>query len=177
MPPLNPLSGATDELQGVLGRSSDAAERQAFNREFSVSDFDSFGGDVTSGKFTEVARFQVPADTEYSWGYGRADAPENQGYLYVDLQNGTPAAVEGTIRFVVESSTGRKTEVVADYDTERLDASKTNREQQVPFPEQIGSAVATQDAYLVIKMDPSADDTISSANSDVIIPATEYDLS
>lgn len=171
------LNNAVSEAQNVLGRSRESAERNSFSKEFNVGDFDSFGGDVTDGKYTEIARFQVPADTEYSWGYGAARNPENQGYLYIDLQNGTPAAVDGQIRFVVESSTGRKTEVVADYDTERLDASKTNREQMVPFPEQVGSALATQDAYLVIKLDPKADDTIDSANSEVIIPATEYDLS
>lgn len=171
------LNNATGELQDVLGRSRESAERNSFSKEFNVGDFDSFGGDVTDGKFTEIARFQVPADTEYSWGYGAASAPSNQGHLYVDLQNATPAAVEGIIRFVVESSTGRKTEVVADFDTERLDASKTNREQMVPFPEQVGSALATQDAHLVIQMDPDAADTIDSGNSDVIIPVTEYDLS
>lgn len=166
----------SDEASRVLGRSTEAANRNAFSRELNISDFDSFGGDVTSGKFTEIGRYKVDADTEYSFGYGSAENPDNQGHIYVDLQNGTPSAVEGTIRFVVESSTGRKTHVVADFDTERLDASKTNKEQMVPFPEQVSAPLATQDAYLVVKFDPSANDTISSANSDVIIPATEYDL-
>lgn len=165
------------EAAEVLGKSREAASRQSFSREFNVGNFDSFGGDVTAGKFTEVARFQVPADTEYSWGVGSAKNPSNQGHLYVDLQNATPNPVEGTIRFTVESSTGRRTEVVSDFDTERLDASKTNREQMVPFPEQIRSSLASQDAYLVVKMDPQANDTIDETESEVIIPVTEYDLS
>lgn len=171
------INNAANELADTLGQSPESAEREAFSREFNVSDFDSFGGDVTAGKFTEIARFKVPADTEYAWGYGRAKHATNQGYLYVDLSNSSPAEVEGTIRFTVESSTGRNTEVVADYDTSRLDASKTNKEQMVPFPEQVSSALATQDAYLVIKFDPNNDETVSSSDSEVIIPATEYDLS
>lgn len=171
------LGGGLSEAAETLGKSNESAARQSFSRDFNISNFDSFGGAVTSGKWTEVSRFRVPADTEYSWGYGTAKNATNQGYLYVDLQNGTPAAVEGQIRFVIESSTGRKTEVVADFDTEKLDASKTNREQMVPFPEQVGSSIATEDAYIVMQMNPSADDTVDSANSDVIIPVTEYDLS
>lgn len=174
--PLFGRSGIQGAVNDVLGTPQETANRKGFSRELNVDDFDSFGGDVTAGKFTEVARFQVPSDTEYSWGYGAANNPENQGYLYVDLQNGTPAAVEGTLRFTVESSTGRRTEVVKDVDTERLDASKTDRTQMVPFPEQVSSALAKADGYLVIQLNPTANDTVSEANSEVIIPATEYDL-
>lgn len=155
-------------------------EGEAFSRELNVGDFDSFGGDVTVGKYTEIASFQVPADTKYAYGYGRATNPENQGYLYVDLQSSTPNPVEGTIRFIVQSSTGRRTEVVKDFDTERLDASKTDRTQMVPMPEQVNSALATQDAYLRIQLNPApsnTDQSVDSAQSEVIIPATEYDLS
>lgn len=175
--------GLFDSLQGeaseVLGKPSGAASRNSFSREFNVGDFDEFGGDVTAGKYVEISRFRVPANTEYSWGYGSAANAENQGYLYVDLRNNatTPAKVEGTIRFTVESSTGRNTEVVADFDTERLDATKSDRGSMVPFPEQVGSAVASEDAYMTIRMSPNVSDTIVAGNSDVIIPATEYDLS
>jgi len=169
-----------DALGDVTGKPNQSEAADSFSREFNVGDFDSFGGDVTPGKYTEVARFKVPADTEYSWGYGKASAPTNQGYLYVDLRSGNDNATEGTLRFIVESSTGRRTEVVADFDTGRLDASKTNREQQVPLPEQVSSALATEDAFLVVMLDASSSNTdqnVDSGNSEVIIPATEYDLS
>jgi hypothetical protein len=170
------FGGNSTPLGDILGQSEQSAQRKSFNRDFNISNFDSFGGDVTAGKFTEVARFKVPADVEYRWGYGRATAPENQGYLYVDLQNGSANPVEGTIRFVIESATGRRQEVIADYDTEKLDASKTDRTQQVPFPEQ-PNVTATQDAFLVVKFDPASNDTVSSSDSEVILPVTEYDLS
>lgn len=174
--PLFGRGGIQGAVNDVLGTPQETANRKGFSRELNVGDFDSFGGDVTDGKYVEIARFQVPADTEYSWGYGAANNPENQGYMYVDLNNATPAAVEGTLRLVVESSTGRRTEVVKDIDTERLDASKTDRTQMVPLPEQVSSALAKQDGYLVVKLNPSANDTVDSGTSEVIIPATEYDL-
>jgi len=174
------MSGNISEIADVVGVSADSARDSAFPRDLNVNNFNSFGGDVTPGKFVEIARLKIPADTEFAWGYGRASAPANQGYFYVDLQSGTPNPVEGTLRLKVESSTGRRTEVVIDKDTERLDASKTNREKQVPLPEQVSSAVATEDSFLVAELDASAsnaDQTVDSANTEVILPATEYDLS
>jgi hypothetical protein len=170
------IFGDSTPLGDVLGKSDEAAQREAFNRDFNVSNFDSFGGDVTSGKYVEIARFQIPADTEYRFGYGAAKNPRNQGDLYVDLQNSTPAEVEGTIRFKIESATGRRSKVIADFDTSTLDASKTNSDQQEPLPEQVGTT-ATQDAYLVVELDPNSNDTVSASDSEVIIPVTEYDLS
>jgi hypothetical protein len=183
----NPFNNAQETLGDVIGRSEESANRSAFSRDFNVSNFDSFGGELTAGKYVEIGRFTVPAETEYSWGYGRANNPENQGYLYVDLEatgsgSGNDGdAIEGNIRFMVESATGRKTEVVADFDTEKLDASKSDRGKQVPLPEQVGSSIATEDSHLVIEFDPvSANDGYdvdSSGDSEVIIPVTEYDLS
>lgn len=163
------------QVDDVMGKAQGDSQGEPFSRELNVGDFDSFGGDVTAGKYVEIGRFTVPSDTEYSWGYGAAKHSDNQGYLYVDLQNGTPSAVEGTIRFTVQSSTGRRESVVADFDTTRLDATKTDKQQMVPFPEQ--GDLATEDAHLVVKLDPTANDTVNSGNSEVIIPATEYDLS
>lgn len=170
------LGGSIPSINEVTGATDDS-NAPSFSRDFNIGDFDSFGGDVTEGKFVEIARFKVPADTEYSFGYGAARNPENQGYIYIDLQNGTPGAVEGTLRLKVESSTGRNAEVVKDLDTETLDATKTNREEKVPLPEQVDSPVATQDAYLVMELNPSNDDTIDQTESDIIVPITEYDFS
>lgn len=171
-----PFSGGLSNVAETLGQDPESAGADSFKRDFNVANFDTFGGDVTAGKYTEIARFRVPSSTEYSWGYGRASAPENQGYLYVDLQNGTPGPVEGTIRFTLQSATGREEIVVADFDTEKLNASKTDRTQQVPFPEQVSTPKASEDSFLVVKFDPASNDTIDDAESEVILPVTEYDL-
>jgi len=171
------LGGPVSNLAETLGQDAGSAERNSFNRDFNTSNFDSFGGDVTDGKYVEVARFRVPSSTEYAWGYGSAAAPENQGYLYVDLRDGSDSEIEGTFRLELASATGRETTVVADFDTEKLDASKTDRTQQVPLPEQVSDPLASEDSFLVVKFQPTAAGTVSETNSEVIVPVTEYDLS
>lgn len=170
-------TGAAKETAETLGVNRESAGKSAFKRDFNTGDFDSFGGSVLAGEYTTIARYDVPASTQISWGYGKASNPENQGYLYVDLQNGTPAAVEGTVRLAQESPTGRRTLVVADYDSTTLDASKSDRTQRVPLPEQVDKPLVTQDSRIVVQLKPGADDTVDAGNSDVIFPVTEYDLS
>lgn len=175
-------NNVASEAARVLGKSEESASRQSFNRDFNTDDFDDFGGDVQPGKHVEIARFTVPAKTEYSWGYGSAENPENQGYLYVDLRgsdgdsDGTPDELEGTIRFLQRSATGRGSEVVADFDTTRLDASKSDKSLMVPFPEQVGHDLVVQDSHLTIEFDANTSDTLDVDASEVIIPVTEYDL-
>jgi len=171
------LTGAANEAAAVLGKSSDAAASGSFNKDFGAESFDSFGGDTQPGKEVQIAEFDVPASTEYSWGYGSAQNPENQGYLYVDLQNGTGTSLDGTIVLAQETPTGRGKRVVAEYDTTRLDSSKSDRAQQVPLPEQVNHPKVTQDSKLTIYFDGNTSDTVDSASSDVIFPVTEYDLS
>jgi hypothetical protein len=175
---LDNIMGQSLETARVLGKSKDSAANAAYNRDFNTGDFDSFGGDTQSGKFIEVGRFKVPASTEYAWGYGSADNPENQGYLYVDLQDGSSNQIEGTIQLVQESATGRQKVVVAEYDTNRLDSSKSDRTNMVPLPEQVDKPKVGQDSYLVLYFDGSSGgNTIDSGNSECIFPVTEYDLS
>lgn len=165
-----------NEAARVLGKSNESATRKSFNRDFNASDFDEFGGDVKAGAWVELARFTVPAKTEYSWGYGSAENPENQGHLYVDLQNGSGTAIDGTIRFLQRSATGRGSEVIADFDTSRLDASKSDKGLMVPFPEQVGHDLVVQDSHLTVEVEANSDDTVDADSSEVIIPVTEYDL-
>lgn len=177
--------GSSESIGDIIGRSEESANRAAFSRDFGVTNFDEWGGTLQSGKFIEIGRFRAPADTEYSFGYGRAANPSNQGYIYFDpvaSGEGTGAdgdEIEGTLRLVVESSTGRSQHVVADLDTAKLDSSKSNREKMVPLPEQVGSPLATQDAYLVLKLDPrgSDDGKHVADDTEMIMPVTEYDLS
>jgi len=170
-------AGVGSEVADTLGINKESAKQKAFKRDFNKGDFDEFGGDVNAGQFSTIASYDVPASTEISWGYGKANNPENQGYLYVDLQNATPAAVEGTLRLAQESPTGRRTLVVADFDTTTLDASKSDRTQRIPLPEQVDKPVVTQDSRIVVQLKPTADDTVDEGQSDVIFPVTEYDLS
>lgn len=177
----NGLSAAKEGAR-VLGKSEESANRKSFNKDFGTADFDSFGGQAVAGKDSEIARFTVPASTEYSWGYGAAENPENQGYLYVDLRgddedaDGTFDEIHGSLILAQETPTGRGRDVVAEYDTTRLAASKSDRGLMVALPEQVGHDLVTQDSSLAVYLNANATDTVVADNSDIIMPVTEYDL-
>lgn len=171
-----------NEAARVLGRSQEAADRKAFDRDFSTDSFDEFAGETQPGKNVQIARFTVPASTEYSWGYGSAENAQNQGHLYVDLQldtTGDGAAdtqATGSIVFAQETPTGRGYEVVAEYDMSRLNASKSDKQLMVPFPEQVSHDLVTKDSHLTVYVDADQAGTVKADASDVIMPVTEYDL-
>lgn len=165
------------EAARVMGKSEESAERDSFKRDFGVDNFDSFGGDTQPGKDIELARYIVPASTEYAWGYGSADNPANQGYFYVELVADDGTQIHGQLTLTQESPTERGQTVVASYDTERLDASKSNSELQVPLPEQVSKPLVTQDSSLALYIDAHENKSIDEAACDVIFPVTEYDLS
>ena len=177
------LNNATDEAARVLGKGKQAASRRAFDRDFGTDDFHEFDGETQPGKNVQIGKFTVPASTEYSWGYGSAENPENQGYLYVDIQldtSGDGAAdtqASGSIMFAQESPTGRGYEVVAEYDLSRLDASKSDRNQMVAVPEQVSPDLVTKDSHLTVYVNANEAGQVMADASDVIMPVTEYDLS
>lgn len=177
------LGNAADEAARVLGKGKDAAKRRAFDRDFGTANFTEFGGELQPGKNVQVGKFTVPASTEYSWGYGSAENPENQGYLYVNIQIDTAGdgaadtQATGSLMFAQESPTGRGYEVVAEYDLSRLDASKSNRNNMVAFPEQVSHDLVTQDSHLTVYIDGNESGEVIESACDVIMPVTEYDLS
>lgn len=170
--------GSSFSVEQITGQPDDGVGGKPVPQDYGIGNFDSFGGDVQAGKEVEIAKRKVDADTKTRWGYGTSARPENQGYLYVDLKSGTPNPVEGIIKFFVESPTRRTSHFVRSFDTTRLDASKTDRTMMVPLPLQ-SDYIASEDSYIVIYLDAASSNTdqnVDAANSEVIIPVTEYDL-
>lgn len=172
------LGGVSDDVSEVLGKSRESSSRPAFQRKFGTGDFDSFGGTAVDGEFSTIAAYTVPAGTEISWGYGSAKNEANQGYIYALIQDTTPAEVDGVLRLAQTNPTGRRTEVVADFDTEELKGSKTDRSQKQPLPEQVDKPLVTQDSRILVqfRQTTGANVEISEPDSDVSMPVTEYDL-
>lgn len=142
---------------------------------------DSFGGTCQPDVWTPILDFRIPAGVKYAWGYGAASAPDNQGYIYVFLKDNatTPAEVTGTLRLKQTSATGREMIAVKDLESDALHGSKTDRKLMVPLPEQSDFPTVRQDSHMVVEFMPDSTSavTISKANTDFRIPATEYDLS
>lgn len=177
--------GITDALQAGVpeGTKDDAGD--SYRLPMGVADFDSFGATLQSaGETVELARYEVPAGLKRRWGYGRADAEANQGYLYGYLANADDEQIHGKVTYKWENSTGRRSEVNDEAKTQDMDtANRYDREQQRPYPEDTSKKAATQDEYLVVEFTPetaAADITnayaIDAAASDVRFPTTEYDV-
>lgn len=177
------LDNTADRVSETLGRDPESAKGNAFNRDFNESDFDEFGATTRAGKFVALAAFEIPASTEYAWGYGRASNEANQGYIYVDLNgdDGTGSVTQeitGTLRLSQESATGRETLVVSDFALGKLDGSKTDRGLQIPLPEQVDKPTVSKDSSLVVSVRANEDgEDVTDEVSEVILPVTEYDLS
>lgn len=171
--------GIVSEISGQPEPSRDGVPFRTFVTLEDHNDGQSnAGGTCQPGTFTPIVRMTVPAGVKYAWGSGAAKHEANQGYIYVLLQDGTPSEVVGTLRIKQESQTGRNQRVVADLDSESLHGNKSNRTQQQPFPEQEQVPFVTQDSHLVVEFRPDSDtaETVDPANTELKIPATEYDL-
>lgn len=170
------VASGVEDIADTTGKSRNAAGNDAFHKDKDLSYFDTFTGSVTADREDVLARKTVPAGVELAWGYGRASASDNQGILYVDLQNSTPAAVDGNLIFAQETATGRFERYVAEYDTTRLQGSTTDRQQQVPFPEAVNYPTVKKDMDILLRLNPNSTDTVSLSDSTTILPITEYDL-
>lgn len=169
------LGGATDVVDNITGTPQGRGERKfrRFLREKHVNELgDTI--DVTEGDFTKVAQFTVPAQERYRWGYGAAENPENQGYIYVDLQNSTPNEIDGSIRIQQRDAQEREVRTVEELEIAQLRASKSDRSQMIPLPEQVQQPKVGRDSKLALSVDPDADDTVDWTESEVILPTAVY---
>lgn len=183
--------GGLSDLANDLGKPKESAANDSYPAHYNVQRFDSFGGDLKQGQAVEVARDTVPAGIERRFGFGKADAPDNQGYQYGIFQNsgdGTADSEEqihGKLIYMWESSTGRETQVIHEESTQDMDTTdRYNRDSQPPLPEQRDKNKAEQDESLVVLFEATTDPAdvvnnyaISADFSECRLPATEYDVS
>lgn len=169
------LGQARSVVDDVTG-TPDSGGSQKFRRFLREKHVNELGDtvDVTAGGFTKVAQFTVPAQERYRWGYGAAKNPENQGYIYVDLQDGTPNPIDGSIRIQQRDAQEREVRTVEELEIAQLRASKSDRSQMIPLPEQIQQPKVGRDSKLALAIDPDSDATVNWSNSEVILPTAVY---
>ncbi|MEM5815874.1 MAG: hypothetical protein QXL14_02385 [Candidatus Aenigmatarchaeota archaeon] len=157
-------------------------ERKGFPKTLTKADFNLAGGSsqtLVAGVWNTIGTFVVPAQQKYRFGYGNPQAPENQGYLYVDLKDtsATPVQIEGTIRLVYSDASGLRKQVIFEERTNVLRGSATDRRQMKPLPEAPcglrADGWAGEDDRLIIELRPDATATLSYNNSTIYIPATQ----
>lgn len=179
----NGIAGALE--QGVPGQSrSDDGEE--YRKPLGTNSFNQFGATlIDQGVEVELARIESPANIERRWGYGRADAPANQAYLFGQLFNAAGEQIHGELSFEWENSTGRESQVQDEAQTEDMNTTdRYDREKQLPMPERTSKNKATHNQHLVVKFEPTTDPAditnafeVDAAESEVRWVATEYDVS
>lgn len=168
--------GISETINQVTGTPEGGGE-QKFRKYLKKHHFTESGTetfDVGPDDFTKIGEFVVPAQEQYRWGYGSAEYDTNQGYIYVDLQNSTPAAIQGSLRIQQRDAQSRNIITVEELDLEPLRASKSDRTQMVPLPEQTSQPKVGRDSRLTLAASSEASDTVDWANSEVIAPVAVY---
>ena len=134
-----------------------------------VSVFSDTYRDILTRRSTESAKFYL--------GHGmRSRDDPNAGYFYMDLQNGTPAAIDGEIRFVVYSDSEDEVPIVGStYPTEELrEAASDARTERPVLPLQLPGAGKDKAIAVQMKADSGSDgETISASDSSVSVPYTQ----
>lgn len=150
------------------------AERGTENRFLAgdlneVSVFEDTYRDILRRRSTESAKFYL--------GHGRRNTDDpNAGYMYADLQNGTPAAIDGRFRFVVYADSEREVPIVGPTvpSREMREAVSESRRERPALPLQLPGAGKDKEIAVQFQAESGSDgDTISAADSDVSIPYTQ----
>ena len=125
--------------------------------------------DILSRTSTESAKFYL--------GHGaRTTRDPNAGYMYADLQNSTPAAIDGVFRFIVYADSEREVPIVGPQTPSRemREAVSEARRERPALPLHVPGAGKDKAIAVQFKADAASDgETIAPAECDVSIPYTQ----
>ena len=149
---------------------------QKFPRVYNKSDF-GLTSDVTCqpNMWTTIGTVTVPAQQYITFGIGTvANGVDTREVCYIDLKDGSDAAVDGKVRLVLANANLTKEIVVAEQRTERLRASQNDKTQGFLLGEY--PVKAREDSKLLIKFYPDSSSavTVSATNSTLLVPVTVY---
>lgn len=167
-----------------LGGSRGGSTQARFMKVLDKHDLNGVGGADTDTTMTSKANwyrmgkgFVVPAQQTVHFGYGSADLPDNQGYLYILIQidDEGPVAMAGKVRLVQANAQETVKYVVAEYNLASTHGSVTNKAMQIALPEQNQYPLVGEDSLLWIEV-KSDDDTVvlDMSASEIYVPVTIY---
>ena len=157
-------------LGGLLGATT---RKQKFEKTLTLSDMTSTNTSVKTGTWVKIFEYQVGAQQMATWGAGGiVNGVDNRKIAYLKLQNSTPSEITGWVRLVIADANEVRKVVVFEERTERLSASKTDKTQAYLLGEY--AIKAKEDSKLIIEFKADSDDTISTDNSEAMLPITIY---
>jgi hypothetical protein len=95
--------------------------------------------------------YQVLAQQMVHFGYGSADLPDNQGYLYIYLSTDTPSEIPGKVRLVQANHAETTKYVVAEFNLASTHGSITNKAMMLALPEQTQFPMVGEDSQIYLE--------------------------
>lgn len=165
-----------------LGGSARGSTQNRFMKVLDKHDLNGVAGADTDTTMTSKANwyrmgkgFVVPAQQTLHFGYGTAEQPDNQGYLYILIKDDAPANMAGKVRLVQSNAQETVKYVVSEYNLASTHGSVTNKAMQIAFPEQEQFPMVGEDSLLWVEV-KSDDDTmvLDVSISEIYVPVTIY---
>jgi hypothetical protein len=154
---------------------------RGFPKVLVIGDFWTSAQAVTASKWNTIGEYTVPAQQKYRIGYGDANHPDNQGYIYILLKNAAGTELTGKIRLTYSDANKFAKDTVFEQQEAVLHGSTTDRRIMVALPETPVKAIpgrtdgmVRQDDRILIEFYPDSSDTVSTTTPVIYIPVTQY---
>ena len=170
-----------------MGKKSVGSTQAKFMKVLDENDLGFAGATVdtplrVNGEWYKLgAGYEVLAQQMVHFGYGVAELPDNQGYLYIYLSTDTPSEIPGKVRLVQSNAAETTKFVVAEYNLASTHGSVTNKAMMIALPEQTQFPLVGEDSLIWLEAartdgidyDAAVHD-VEIVNSVVYVPVTIY---
>jgi hypothetical protein len=162
---------------GRAARGAVGSTQARFMKTLDRTDLDVDNADVTTvaGQWTKInAGYIIPAQQTLHYGYGTPAEPDNQGYLYIYLEDTSAAETIGKVRLVQSNAQETVKFVIAEYNLASTHGSRTNKAMQIALPEQTQFPLVGEDSLVYLEVYTKTASSVDKDNSYVYIPVTIY---
>lgn len=123
--------------------------------------------------------YTIPAQQTVHIGYGSAELPDNQGYLYANLVSidDLPATLLGKVRIVQANAQETVKFVVAEFNLAATHGSLTNKAMMLALPEQTQFPLVGEDSMIWLEVsvqETSGTHGVDAGTSIVHLPVTIF---
>ena len=165
---------------GLLGGLFGGSRKRGFRKVLKHSDFTTSDVTCTSAtSFNLIGSYTVPAQQEIAVGYGNAQEPMNQGYLYLQAKDTGGTEFEGYWRISVANANTTAIDVVFEEYSTRTDGDTADKSKMLALPEitnyPVLGRVPREDDTIRVEFKPdTASKVMDYGNSSIFIPVTVY---
>jgi hypothetical protein len=168
-------------INRILGQSKRAESQGGSEFTIEAHNFDNtYGSNLQSGTWVDLAEYIVGAQTAYNVGYGVADIPDKVGRFYAHFEDGSSNVVSGQVRILTRDANDKNVDTeISGMSTSRLDSDANDWRKQVAVPEIERTPKVGEDSKIVIqfKLDPGSTGTtidMSASGTQFLLDTTQY---